>query len=688
MAAGALVVAGLLQYAQRTTFRSDPFADRVELALERPAVRTAVARRLTNVVIAVRPNLLTARPLIAIAAGRVVETPAFRALVRQAALDAHRSAFGAEVDSPLLRVRAAGVLLAEVLQGLRPELVPRIPPSVSVRVGRIKGGVDGFFLGLAQAADDARRWKAIALALALVFAIAALAVSETRRAGVFRLGCALMLVGALVLLGCAVAPGAASSGLSGLDGDAVREVVHVWLDPLTPWAGAVALVGFVTALAAASVVHAVRVAPVTRRLALTVAGWWRAGRGRLALAGLALAVGAVMVLWPRATIAAGVRIVGAIAVLAALTELLALASGPPGAAPRVRRPGRSDLLRIGAVAGGMAVGVIAVAGLASAGEEPEARPTGGCNGAAALCGRRLDEIALLGTHNSMAADGEPGWLFAAQDAGIPQQLEDGVRALLVDTHYGFATRRGVLTDLSGETKSRAKLVDELGERFVLTAERLRGRIGSAPTGERDVYLCHAFCEVGATKAVTAFASVHRFLVTHPNEVLILSIEDDVSPRDTVEVFRRSGLIDQVYRGSVRRLPTLRRMIDRDQRVLVLVENDPGSVRWMHRQSRVAQETPYRFRTVEELAAPSSCEPNRGGTRGPLLLFNHWVDTSPAPRVTIARQVNAREFLDRRIALCRARRQMTPSILAVDFYATGDAQAVVNSLNGGARGRSR
>jgi hypothetical protein len=63
-------VGGLARYADHTTFRSDPFADRVEEAVERPAVRAAVARRLTNVLIAARPDLLTARPLIEVA-GRV-----------------------------------------------------------------------------------------------------------------------------------------------------------------------------------------------------------------------------------------------------------------------------------------------------------------------------------------------------------------------------------------------------------------------------------------------------------------------------------------------------------------------------------------------------------------------------------------------------------------------------------------
>jgi hypothetical protein len=96
---------------------------------------------------------------------------------------------------------------------------------------------------------------------------------------------------------------------------------------------------------------------------------------------------------------------------------------------------------------------------------------------------------------------------------------------------------------------------------------------------------------------------------------------------------------------------------------------------------VMQETPYHFGTAQALAAPESCEPNRGGTAGSLLLVNHWVDTSPAPRVTIAQEVNARAFIEDRLARCRRTRGMLPNIVAVDFYREGDAAAAVDRLNG-------
>jgi hypothetical protein len=175
--------------------------------------------------------------------------------------------------------------------------------------------------------------------------------------------------------------------------------------------------------------------------------------------------------------------------------------------------------------------------------------------------------------------------------------------------------------------------------------------------------------------------VHRFLVRNPDEVVVLSIEDDTDAVDTAAAIRQSGLVDEVYLGVAGPpWPTLRELIDRDERAIVLVENHEGGAPWLHLQPDVVQETPYHFGTLEALQAPDSCEPNRGGTRGSLLLVNHWVDTTPAPRVTIAREANSRAVLGRRLELCREQRGMLPNLVAVDFYRQGDAAELVDELN--------
>ena len=196
-----------------------------------------------------------------------------------------------------------------------------------------------------------------------------------------------------------------------------------------------------------------------------------------------------------------------------------------------------------------------------------------------------------------------------------------------------------------------------------------------------MFLCHTLCEVGATRAVDALRAVHRFLVRHPEEVVVLSVQDETSAADTEKVIRASGLVDEVYLGDARRpWPTLQELIDRDERVIVLAENHAGGAPWIHHQPAVVQETPFLFRTVEALEAPESCEPNRGGTAGSLLLVNHWVDTPPAPRVTIARRVNAHDFLaPPRRPLPRAARH-APERDRGRLLPRGDAAQVVDELN--------
>jgi hypothetical protein len=124
-------------------------------------------------------------------------------------------------------------------------------------------------------------------------------------------------------------------------------------------------------------------------------------------------------------------------------------------------------------------------------------------------------------------------------------------------------------------------------------------------------------------------------------------------------------------------PVLRDLIARNERVVVLVENDPGDVPWLHAAYDVTEETPYHVGSADEF----SCRPNRGGTGKSFFLMNHWIDTTPAPRPSNAAVVNQRGFLLARARQCEAERGRRPSILAVDFARTGDVTGAVAVLNG-------
>jgi len=198
-----------------------------------------------------------------------------------------------------------------------------------------------------------------------------------------------------------------------------------------------------------------------------------------------------------------------------------------------------------------------------------------------------------------------------------------------------------------------------------------------------------FCELGGTPLISVLRDIRDFLVAHPNQVLVVVNEDYVSPKDFVSVVKASGLTKFVYRGptAAGRWPTLRQMIDSNQRIVFLAENEAGAAPWYHlAYDGITQETPYEFKKVSQLTKPSklaaSCAPNRGPKQGaPLFLVNGWISTNPAPLPSNAAKVNAYEPLLRRLRECQRLRHHIPNLVAVDFYREGDVFKAVDALNG-------
>jgi hypothetical protein len=194
-----------------------------------------------------------------------------------------------------------------------------------------------------------------------------------------------------------------------------------------------------------------------------------------------------------------------------------------------------------------------------------------------------------------------------------------------------------------------------------------------------IYLCHGFCELGATALSSTLHEMREFLISNPNEVIIIINQDEgVTPQSIEEAFKESGLIEFVYRNRVGPpWPTLKEMIASDQRVLVFAENDSKGVEWYHSVFESMQETPYSFHDPKEF----SCTANRGGSGGSLFLMNHWIDSTPAPKPSNAQIVNSFDVLLKRAEQCKKERHLMPNLIAVDFYKTGNLFEVVESLNG-------
>lgn len=325
-----------------------------------------------------------------------------------------------------------------------------------------------------------------------------------------------------------------------------------------------------------------------------------------------------------------------------------------------------------------AISVLTFATVATAAGATRERP---CNGSVALCGKSLDQVVLPGTHNSMSNE-EYGWLLPNQHYSIPTQLSMGIRAFLIDTHYGKAQ--------AGSGPSNV-------------ADWKNGTDGN-PVGVANTYLCHSLCSMGASDLTGELGKVADFLRGNPREVLAFVVEDGIAPDDFATAVTESGMIDYIYTGPTDSYPTLAGMIASGGRVLMLSEGATGNVPWFHDgYDGPMQETPYNFRKNEAgdtmttqqgmdlltnpLTLNSTCRPNRGGQTGNLFLMNHWVNgkldnsNGIVPDPAVAQVLNQPDVLVARARACQQRRGKLPNIVAVDDFGDGDLTDAVRQLNG-------
>ena len=678
-----ILAALLLGYATRSLFNEQAFASRVAASLEDPRVANFVAEQLADAVIKSKPDLMGLKPVLVGVARSVVTTPPFRAAVRRSARLVHHAVLSGTGKEILLSVQDLDVLLRSMTQ-TNPGLAKKIPPRLSAALGELKSLPGGErTIRLARFANRLRAGTYVLLLLGLLLCGASTSLASIRRLAILRIGLSLAGVGVVLaiaahfggdLLGVFARQEHNSPALAGLGA--------AFLGGLMAWAIGLSLGGLVLAAASASLLERV----VLRRMALRVQVWFAGHqplmRLRLTRGLLLSAVGGALLVWPvpSLTVAAWVAglLVGFSGLREAFVAALHLLPQIERAAPGERRKPRGNAV---ALVVSMAVVLLAAAAwwlVRATGTRPDREVVTACNGSAALCDRTLDQVVFPTSHNSMGGSDVPGWMFPNQNAGIEQQLADGVRGFLIDAHYGEPVGDKVVTELRDEKSAMAKYEAALGKEGMAAVLRIRDRIAGNEHGPRDVYMCHGFCELGALKLVPVLRDVRTFLVENPGEVLIIVIQDEsVLPRDIERCFRESGLIDFVYRGPARPpWPTLREMVESDQRVVVMAENDTTGVPWYHPAFAVMQETPYAFDDPSEF----SNRPNRGGTSGSLMLMNHWIESVPSPKPSDAAIANSHDVLMKRIRAFRRERGRLPNLVAVDFYATGDLISVVRELN--------
>ncbi len=616
-------------------FNADGFSTRAVRALDDERVQEYVSTVIVDGLIEEgSPDLIAARPLIDAAVQAVIGSAAFEQIYETALRETHRTLFS---DDPIvLQIVDASVVVKPTLANFNPELAESIP-DLDTEVLEVADSEAVH--ALLDVAEGVRLLALVLPALAVGAFAASWALARGRRRAAMRVGIAAVVVAVLgvLVLDLTKAALAALAG-GGMAGGAVEGVWDAFLGDLRSWNLAIGAGGALLATVASPWFAGLSPAqaPVRAWALMTAPG---SNAGRLVRAVVAVAVGWAALASPRDLVELTVALLGLAAVYLGLAELIRLlwveraatAGDVARAAASAATPTRrSALVRVASfaalAAAGVATAAVLIAGLGVLGGGD--RDAGGaitaCNGHAELCDRPLDDVAFAATHNSMSAASE-GWFFAAHRDGIAEQLDHGIRGLLIDVWYGSPARNGVSTELLGG--DRDLLIERYGLDAVETRERIAARLG--PTSGRDLYLCHGFCELGATPLRESLDEIRRFLVTHPADVVVVIIQDEAPAADIAAAFEDAGLDRYAYAhpGPGAAWPTLGGLVERNERLIVMAENAPEApVPWMHPAFDLVQETPFRFHSVDDL----SCDPSRGRADASLFLVNHWLPEPPPP----------------------------------------------------------
>lgn len=321
---------------------------------------------------------------------------------------------------------------------------------------------------------------------------------------------------------------------------------------------------------------------------------------------------------------------------------------------------RTRLLRVSCAAVATSIVLGTVIAPAAAGEPEKTY----CNGSARLCDLRYDQAAYLTTHNAMSSTADR-FISPLQDGDIETQLDDGARALLVDTH---------LWERSDQVAERLRISDFApGMREKVT--EFIDRSGPARPG---LWLCHAVCRAGAVPLVDTLREIRAWLDRHPGEVVTLIVQNGISGERTASAFRKAGLRDRLFTpdddpGTP--WPTLGEMVADDKRLVVFSEGSGGPANWYRGFYRYGMETPYDFSDPGSM----NCAANRGGNGKRLFLLNHFVTDGGGSRLDAGR-LNAKDSVLDRVRRCGADRGRRVNFVAVDYANLGDARGAVAAVN--------
>jgi len=256
-----------------------------------------------------------------------------------------------------------------------------------------------------------------------------------------------------------------------------------------------------------------------------------------------------------------------------------------------------------------------------------------CNGDSSLCDRSYSNVTFIGAHDSYAVGSS---VADNQDKDVTSQLNDGIRALQIQTH-----------------------------------------------NESDgIHLCHTSCTLLDGGTLESYlAKVASWVSSNPNEVITLIMVniDNLPPTSFTSAFESSGISNYAYSPSSATLalsdwPTLGSLIDQGKNVVVFIDYEANY-----------QEVPYlidefsnMFEDAYDVTTTTwDCGANRtsGSPSSQLMLINHFLDTTYnfagtqfwVPDKTQLNVTNSESSLSFHVGNCQTIWGRKPNIILLDFY---------------------
>ena len=693
-----LFMTGILGWLNAAVVNGENFASLVNEIRQDEAVKTEIGQAVAVAALDAQPDLIAVEPAIAAGAAAVAGSPLLDGVFTPAIRSFHDALTVEGSDSAVLKLADLGATATTALEKFVPQAADIVPANLNLTLAEV-GGQEGIASQIIPVIQAVSTLAWVVPLISLVLVALGLWLAPKRRMALVRFGWMLLVVAGflgLVVLGLNVA------GLfmddSTLTGAVISAALAVFSQPLSLRFIAIGVVGGLLVASAGALLPQVDVGDHARTAVSLVTRRPKATGWAVVRALVVIAVGLLIVLFPTISSQVVAVVAGLVVLFYGVTELDVIAErsraqdeaerasalAATGETQEKRRSPVRWLIPVAAAA----VGLLVLAALIIPGNLPQndsiqtvsSVNTTACNGFDALCDVPFDQVVIPASHNSMSiADGT--WFLAENPKDMVESLDDGIRGLLVDTWYGQPTEDGgAITAPESLAGAEAELTATYGKEVVASIQRTIDRVRrSEPSGPTEPYFCHTVCEIGSEPMAPVMDRLNTWMDEHPREVIVLFIQDTVTPADTDAVLRKAGLADKAYvHPDGAEWPTLREMIDANKRLLVLMENEGGGDQYpyLHQGFDLVQDTEYSVQT----AADFECSLKRGEPDSPLFSVNHWLANFDR-LISSAEEVNAYDVLKPRIDECEIERGRAPSMIAVNWYDRGDLFRVVNELNG-------